>query len=673
MSDSTRGEVGSQPGSPRPTFARFNASGDDNSRQTLDDLPVAVYTTDKVGRLTYYNRAAAALWGREPELGTAEWCSSWKLLALDGTPAAHDNRPLTVAMGEQRPVRGVETTAERPDGSRVAFLPYHTPSFDADGNYTGAVSVLMDITERKEADELFRRQAQRLETLNKIARTIARELDQERVVQMVTDIATELSGAKFGAFFYNMIDAQGESYVLYTLSGAPREAFEKFGMPRNTQVFDPTFKGEGVIRSDDIRKDARYGKMAPHHGMPTGHLPVVSYLAVPVIGRSGEVHGGLFFGHDQPAMFKAETEELIAGIAAHAAIAIENARLHAAAQTEITHRRRAEQAAQSLAAIVQDCDDAILTKDLDGNITSWNVGAQRLFGYAPEEIVGRPVTVLIPEHRLDEEPSILGRIRAGLRVDHYETVRRRKDGSEVEISITVSPVRNADGEIIGASKIARDITERRRAQEKQKLVLREMDHRVKNLFALAGGVVTMSARSARSAAELATDVRDRLGALARAHDLTVANPSDDGSRSEAPTTLHALIRAIVAPYERDAARGERRFVIRGPDAPLSREAATSFALLIHEFATNAAKYGALLEPDGQVVIDCAEDGSRFHLTWEERGGPPVVRRTDGEGFGSMLARGTVKGQLGGEISREWKPEGLKIRIDIPRSRMAVHP
>src|SRR5205085_5080573 len=128
-------------------------------------------------------------------------------------------------------------------------------------------------------------------------------LNLENIVQTVTDAATDLSGAKFGAFFYNVIDAQGERYTLYTLSGVPRSAFERFPLPRNTALFEPTFRGLGVIRSDDIRKDPRYGKTPPHHGMPQGHLPVVSYLAVPVVSRSGEVHGGLFFGHDRPGVF----------------------------------------------------------------------------------------------------------------------------------------------------------------------------------------------------------------------------------------------------------------------------------------------------------------------------------------------------------------------------------
>jgi PAS domain S-box-containing protein len=160
-------------------------------------------------------------------------------------------------------------------------------------------------------------------------------------------------------------------------------------------------------------------------------------------------------------------------------------------------RLSGERAAQHYAAIVESSTDAILSKDLNGIITSWNRGAQLLFGYTAEEAVGQPVTLLIPVDRQDEEPFILGRIRRGESVDHYETIRQTKDGRLIDISLTVSPIKNESGEIIGASKIARDISESKRDQERLKLLLREMDHRVKNLFSLAISVLSLSGRSAR--------------------------------------------------------------------------------------------------------------------------------------------------------------------------------
>src|SRR5262249_10144497 len=153
---------------------------------------------------------------------------------------------------------------------------------------------------------------------------VAEELDLSKIVQIVTDACTDLVGADFGAFFYNTINEKGESYTLYALSGVPRSHFDKFPMPRNTEVVEPTFKGTSVVRSDDIRSDPRYGKSHPYYGMPEGHLPVCSYLAVPVTSRSGEVIGGLFFGHGEPGKFLKEHEELLLGIAGQAATAVDN-------------------------------------------------------------------------------------------------------------------------------------------------------------------------------------------------------------------------------------------------------------------------------------------------------------------------------------------------------------
>jgi two-component sensor histidine kinase len=236
--------------------------------------------------------------------------------------------------------------------------------------------------------------------------------------------------------------------------------------------------------------------------------------------------------------------------------------------------------------------------------------------------------VLIPSDRVDEESAILARIRNGERVNHYETIRRRKDGSLVEISLTVSPIKNAEGKIVGVSKIARDITDRRRTQEQQRLLLREMNHRVKNVFAISCSLVTLSARTADTPEHLASAVRDRLGALARAHVLTLSNPSDGTVRTEQPTTLHALIGTIVSPYE-DETRA--RVVINGPDIRLASGVVTALALLLHEFATNAAKYGALSALGGHVDIECSEDKDLFLLTWNERGGPRVDHPPDSEG------------------------------------------
>jgi signal transduction histidine kinase len=173
-------------------------------------------------------------------------------------------------------------------------------------------------------------------------------------VQTVTDAGVVLTKAEYGAFFYNVMDQGGERYMLYSLSGAPREAFERFPMPRITGVFAPTFSGEAVVRADDIDKHPLFGRNAPYEGMPEGHLPVRSYLAVPVKSRSGEVLGGLLFGHSEPGVFNADSENALAGLAAQAAVAIDNARLFEAAQGEIEQRRTAEAELQTLNAGLEE-------------------------------------------------------------------------------------------------------------------------------------------------------------------------------------------------------------------------------------------------------------------------------------------------------------------------------
>ena len=191
---------------------------------------------------------------------------------------------------------------------------------------------------RIRAEEALREETRMLELLNRAGSVLASTLDIDTLLQSITDAATELTGAAFGSFFYNGKDANGDAFLLYTLSGAPREAFEKLGHPRPTPVFKPTFDGGPPVRSDDITKDPRYGRMGPHHGMPKGHLPVRSYLAASVCSRSGEVLGGLFFGHPEPNRFDERTEQNIAGFVAQAAVAIDNARLYDMAQRAARER-----------------------------------------------------------------------------------------------------------------------------------------------------------------------------------------------------------------------------------------------------------------------------------------------------------------------------------------------
>ncbi|MGA8499174.1 MAG: PAS domain S-box protein [Xanthobacteraceae bacterium] len=439
--------------------------GDAYFQQVLDLLPAAVYVTDASGLITYYNEAAAGLWGCRPQLGVSEWCGFWKLYWPDGTPLPHDECPMALAVRQNRPIRGMEALAERPDGTRVPVIPYPTPLYDAAGELIGAVNMVVDITDRK----------------------------------------------------------------------------------------------------------------------------------------------------------------------------------------------RAEQSAQRLAAVVEFSDDAILTKDLDGIITSWNRGAERLFGYTAEEAVGRPITtILIPHDRLDEEREILGRIRRGERVDHYETVRRCKDGSLLDISLSVSPLKDAAGKIIGASKIARDITERRRAQERQKLLINEIQHRIKNTLATVQAIATQTLRSSPDDREAFVA---RLHALAGAHDLL----RDDNWHQA------ALVELVGKALNAFQDKHRERFFIDGPDGIfIDAHKSSLLVMALHELATNATKYGALSNANGQVRVAWEklgeEPAKRLRLCWTESGGPPVSPPTQ-KGFGSLLIERALQNHLG-QARLDFAPRGLVCSIEI---------
>ncbi|MDB5154844.1 MAG: domain S-box protein, partial [Mucilaginibacter sp.] len=201
-----------------------------------------------------------------------------------------------------------ETMRVTKAGKEIPISLTVSPIRDSKGHIIGASKIVRDISRQKSAENRLQQYTENLEILNSIGKAISGDLDIQSILQKVTNATTQLTNASFGAFFHNVINEQGESYKLYTLSGASKEAFEGLGMPRNTAVFHPTFTGEGIVRIDDITKDPRYGKNPPHCGMPKGHLPVASYLAVPVISKSGSVLGGLFFGHPEPARFSADHE-----------------------------------------------------------------------------------------------------------------------------------------------------------------------------------------------------------------------------------------------------------------------------------------------------------------------------------------------------------------------------
>ncbi|HYK01679.1 MAG TPA: GAF domain-containing protein [Thermoanaerobaculia bacterium] len=316
--------------------------------------------------------------------------------------------------------------------------------------------------------------ARKFDRFAEAARVVSGELDLSRVVQSVTDAATEMTNAQFGAFFYNVLDDAGGSYVLYTISGVPREAFERFPMPRNTAVFGPTFAGTGTVRSDNIRKDPRYGHNAPYHGMPEGHLPVTSYLAVPVVSRSGEVLGGLFFGHSEEGIFTENEEQIVEALAGQAAVAIDNARLYDALQRERERLVRSESRYRALVDITP-AHQFIWTTGPDGRLTDDLPAWRELTGQTLEQLSGWGwADVLHPQDR----DRIAGAWRDALEArrpmqEQFRVLAR--DGAYRWIATTSAPVFAEDGSVIEWVGTLADVHDRKTADDNLRFLAQVSD------------------------------------------------------------------------------------------------------------------------------------------------------------------------------------------------------
>ena len=288
----------------------------------------AIVTKDLNSIITSWNPAAERMFGYTAAEALGQ---SIRMLIPEELQTEEDVVLAKIRSGQK--IDHYETVRQRKDGARLTISLTVSPIRDENGVIVGASKVARDITERARLLASAREHAANSEKLGEVGSLVTSTLDRDVIVQKVTDVATALTHAEFGAFFYNVTDPKsGDAYMLYTLSGAPREAFAKFPHPRATAVFAPTFYGEGPVRLDDVTADPRYGKSSPYFGMPPGHLPVRSYLAVPVKGLSGNVLGGLFFGHSSVGVFTEQHERLALGVASWASVALENARLYAEAR-----------------------------------------------------------------------------------------------------------------------------------------------------------------------------------------------------------------------------------------------------------------------------------------------------------------------------------------------------
>ncbi|NDV50360.1 PAS domain S-box protein [Salipiger sp. PrR003] len=310
------------------------------------------------------------------------------------------------------------------------------------------------------------------------------------------------------------------------------------------------------------------------------------------------------------------------------------------------------------AAIVEGSNDAIITKDLTGRILSWNASATRLFGYSAHEAIGRSITMLIPDDRMDEEPEIIRRLKLGERIEHFETVRKRKDGSEVPISLTISPVRDDAGVIVAASKIARDITLQKEFEQQRDLILSEMRHRVGNCFAVAGSLLSMCAREVETAQELADLMKDRFISLSAAQSMIVGGIT---GQTDAGVRFSKLLETICRPFT------SMSIPLDGDDFMLAPGAVTTFALVLNELCTNSVKYGAMSQSDGVIVCKSSHSEDRIRIIWEERGvfeAPPPAML--GNGFGTSMSERILRGTLSGTFKRVVSKGNLSVEIEVDR-------
>ena len=439
---------------------------------------------------------------------------------------------LSARAGEEATVDGLEAGAE----------DYLVKPFSAREMLARVASNLQLAQLRRTTEQSLRDEAHTLEMLNRAGTAVAAELDLDRAVQIVTDAATELTGAAFGAFFYNVFNERGESYTLYALSGVEREAFSKFPMPRNTEIFAPTFSGASIVRSDDITQDSRYGKNHPHHGMPEGHLPVRSYLAAPVISRTGDVLGGLFFGHPEPGKFDARAERIVVGIAAQAAAAIDNARLFGNAQFEIHERAKAEVALRTLNETLEQrvneavaerdrlwelSEDLLVIADFDARLLRVSPSWARTLGHEVAALLSRPYLDYVHPDDAEGVSLALGRLRDEGNAVRSESRTRAADGSWRWIAWTLS-LDHDSGQIHGvgrdvtADKDARDALrhaeEALRTAQKMEAIGKltgGVAHDFNNLLQVIGGNLQLLSKDVAGTDKPEQRVRNALAGVAR--------------------------------------------------------------------------------------------------------------------------------------------------------------
>lgn len=592
-----------------------------------------------------------------------------------------------------------ETVRVNKGGQRIPVSLSMSPVRHREGQIVAAAKILRDITAQKRTEQALRDEAKALETLYRVGQAVAGELDLERLVQIVTDAATELSGASFGAFFYNLKDEKGESYTLYTLSGVPRASFERFPLPRNTALFGPTFRGEGVVRIDDVLQDPRFGKNPPYHGMPPGHLPARSYLAVPVTSRSGQVMGGLFFGHPEPAVFGERAERLVRGIAAQAAIGIDNARLYQAAQDELSERRRAELALrrseQLYRAIGESIDYGIWVCDAQGNNMYSSESFLKLVGMTQEECSESGWARAL--HPDDREPTLTAWRECVKNGGLWDVEHRYLgiDGKYHPVLARGVAVRDEDGEVLCWAGINLDVARQKRAEEALRDADRRKDeflailaHELRNPLAPIRYALALSkqpgcdaTRQARADEVIERQVEHMSRLLEDLLDVSrITHGQLELRRSR--IDLHSVV-AVALESARPLLDTKGHVLqLELPDEKLELDAdPVRLAQIFANLLINAAKY---TDPGGNIRLRAARVGSAVELSVRDDGigisaemmprlftlfsqaGTALERSEGGLGIGLALAHGLVR-LHGGDIEArsEGRGRGSEFLVRLP--------
>ncbi len=328
---------------------------------------------------------------------------------------------------------------------------------------------------------------------------------------------------------------------------------------------------------------------------------------------------------------------------------------------DITERKKSEATRALLAAIVESSQDAIIGHGLDGVVTSWNEGAEALYGFTAAEATGRMLTTLLQDPSFGNWHDMLERLGNGERIESFERCGSGKDGHTIDVAITMSPVRQADGRIVGASLVARDIGDRKAAEQRAALLLGELDHRVKNILAIVMAVISQTLRFSETPAAFASEVEGRVLAIAKAHSLLTES-------GHGGILLSALIATELAPFDHSTGTGTGNVSVSGPDVELTPRAGLALALAVHELASNAAKYGALSTAAGRLVlaweIAPAAEGPMLTLTWTESGGPEV-RAPTRRGFGTTVIERAIQNDFGASVTREFLPTGVICTLAVP--------